>query len=167
MNEKMLGARIAAMRKGKGWTQEELGEKLGLSAQAVSKWENDQSAPDISLLLPLAHLFGVSADALLGEEKPTVTYLAPEGRDIDSMMLRIIVDSAEGDHIRVNLPLGVVRVLTESDLLTVMQNEKLGGAIQSIDFAQLFFLVSKGAMGELITVDAADGTVVRIFVEAV
>ena len=61
-----LGRRIAALRKEKGMTQEQLAEKVGISAQAVSKWENDVSCPDITLLPLLAELFGVSVDELLG-----------------------------------------------------------------------------------------------------
>ena len=61
-----LGKRIAALRKEKGLTQEQLAEKVGVSAQAVSKWENDVSCPDITLLPLLADLFGVSVDELLG-----------------------------------------------------------------------------------------------------
>lgn len=61
-----LGKRIAALRKEKGMTQEQLAEKVGVSAQAVSKWENDISCPDITLLPLLGDLFGVSVDELLG-----------------------------------------------------------------------------------------------------
>ena len=61
-----LGKRIAALRKEKGLTQEQLAEKVGVSAQAVSKWENDVSCPDITILPLLADLFGVSVDELLG-----------------------------------------------------------------------------------------------------
>lgn len=67
-----LGKRIAAGRKEKGLTQDQLAEKLGVTAQAVSKWENDQSCPDINILPKLAEIFGTSTDALLGMEKETV-----------------------------------------------------------------------------------------------
>ena len=61
-----LGKRIAALRKEKGLTQEQLAEKVGVSAQAVSKWENDASCPDITLLPLLGEILGVSVDELLG-----------------------------------------------------------------------------------------------------
>lgn len=61
-----LGKRIAMLRKEKGLTQEQLAEKVGVSAQAVSKWENDQSCPDITLLPLLADILGVTVDELLG-----------------------------------------------------------------------------------------------------
>ena len=68
--EQTLGKRISANRKGLGLTQEQLAEKLGVTAQAVSKWENDQSCPDISILPRLAEVFGISTDALLGRPEP-------------------------------------------------------------------------------------------------
>ena len=49
MNE-TIGKRIAELRKSKGFTQEDLADRLNVSGQAVSKWENDQTCPDIGLL---------------------------------------------------------------------------------------------------------------------
>ena len=69
MTEETLGKRIAAHRKGLGLTQDGLAEQLGVTAQAVSKWENDQSCPDISMLPKLSEIFGTNIDALLGVEK--------------------------------------------------------------------------------------------------
>ncbi len=66
--ETTLGNRIMANRKRIGLTQDKLAEKLGVTAQAVSKWENDQSCPDISMLPKLADIFGISTDVLLGVE---------------------------------------------------------------------------------------------------
>ena len=66
--ETTLGKRIAAYRKQKGLTQDQLAEKLGLTAQAVSKWENDLSCPDITVLPKLADIFDVTTDKLLGRE---------------------------------------------------------------------------------------------------
>ncbi len=65
-NKETLGKRIAMLRKEKGLTQEQLAEKVGVSAQAVSKWENDASCPDITLLPLLADILGVTVDELLG-----------------------------------------------------------------------------------------------------
>ena len=71
--EQTLGKRIMAERKGLGLTQDQLAERLGVTAQAVSKWENDQSCPDITMLPKLAEIFGTTTDALLGvEPRPEV-----------------------------------------------------------------------------------------------
>lgn len=66
--EQTIGKRIAACRKRLKLTQDQLAERLGVTAQAVSKWENDQSCPDIATLPKLAEIFGVSTDQLLGVE---------------------------------------------------------------------------------------------------
>ncbi|MBR5490587.1 MAG: helix-turn-helix transcriptional regulator [Oscillospiraceae bacterium] len=64
--EQTMGKRIMRHRKALGLTQEQLAEKLGVTAQAVSKWENDQSCPDIYMLPKLAELFETTTDELLG-----------------------------------------------------------------------------------------------------
>ncbi len=70
--EQTLGKRIVQNRKRLNLTQDQLAEKLGVTAQAVSKWENDQSCPDIATLPKLAEIFGISIDALLGAKEPEV-----------------------------------------------------------------------------------------------
>ncbi len=61
-----IGKRIMALRKAAGMTQDQLAQKLGVTPQAVSKWENEVSCPDISLLPRIAETFEVSTDSLLG-----------------------------------------------------------------------------------------------------
>lgn len=61
-----MGNEIASLRKQKGMTQESLANELGVSNQAVSKWEADQCCPDIQLLPKLADIFEVSIDCLFG-----------------------------------------------------------------------------------------------------
>lgn len=69
MEKKTIGAFIAVLRKSKGMTQKELGEVLGVSDKAISRWERDECAPDISMIPVIADLFGVTADELLRGEK--------------------------------------------------------------------------------------------------
>ena len=61
-----MGQIIMRLRREKGLTQEQLANELGVSYQAVSKWENNNSCPDIALLPLLADLFGISIDILFG-----------------------------------------------------------------------------------------------------
>lgn len=69
-----LKERIALARKQAGLSQEQLGEKLGVSRQAVSKWESGQSNPDVAYLAEMCRLFGVSSDwLLLGKETEQTT----------------------------------------------------------------------------------------------
>lgn len=63
--KKPISEKISELRKAKNLTQEQLGEKLGISGQAVSKWENGSSMPDILLLPELCELLDTSLDALL------------------------------------------------------------------------------------------------------
>lgn len=162
-----MGRRIAALRKEKGLKQEELAEKLGISGQAVSKWENDQTCPDISLLPQLAGILGVSVDELLSgkrEAVPAVRILPEDQRkDIKNMMLRIVVDSADGDKVRVNLPLALVQVAMECG----MEMPQVSGndALKHIDWNQIMAMISQGVIGNLVEVESSDGDIVRIFVE--
>ncbi len=64
------GNKIAELRKGKNLTQQELGAHLNVTAQAVSKWENDLSEPDIDSIRKMCELFGISVDDFLGLKKP-------------------------------------------------------------------------------------------------
>lgn len=162
-----IGKRIALLRKEKGLKQEELAEMLGVSGQAVSKWENDQTCPDISLLPQLASILGVTVDELLSgkrEMAPSVQILPEDQRkDIKEMMLRIIVDSADGDKVRVNLPMALIQVAIECGI----EMPQLSGseALKHIDWNQIMDMVSHGVIGNLVEVEDADGDIVRIFVE--
>ena len=65
----ILAENIQKFRKAKDMTQEDLGEKLGITYQAVSKWENAKSAPDVAFLPMLADVFGCSIDELFSRSK--------------------------------------------------------------------------------------------------
>ncbi len=60
-----FGSVFKSLRKGKGFTQEQLANLLSVTPQAISRWENNTAMPDISLLIPIANVFGVSTDTLL------------------------------------------------------------------------------------------------------
>lgn len=166
--ESTLGKRIAMLRRQKELKQDDLAQMLDVSPQAVSKWENDQTCPDISLLPNLAQILGVSVDELLSGKtsamEPAVRILPPEERkDIKEMMLRIVVDSADGDKVRVNLPLALVQIALDTGL--AMPQLSGNEALKNIDLNQIMELVRQGAIGNLVEVESADGDVVRIFVE--
>ncbi len=70
MNIRKVGEQIAVLRKAKGITQSDLGERIGVSFQAVSKWERGETLPDITLLPDLAKILETTIDnILLGNEK--------------------------------------------------------------------------------------------------
>ena len=64
LNEE-LGQRIQQLRKAKGFSQEELADRVGVSRQAVSKWESGQTAPDLERLLTVSGQLGTTTDYLL------------------------------------------------------------------------------------------------------
>lgn len=64
----ILADKIIEERKKNGWSQEELASKLGVSRQAVSKWESSGSIPDLQRILQMSELFGVTTDYLLKDE---------------------------------------------------------------------------------------------------
>ena len=71
--DSVLGLKIAYYRRLNGLTQEELAEKVGVSTQAVSKWEQQLSCPDIMLLPTIADVFRVTIDELFGITSDKVT----------------------------------------------------------------------------------------------
>ena len=87
-----IGQNIRKLRKDRGWTQEELAAKLNLSAQAVSKWESEVTSPDISQVIPLTALFGVSADVLFG--------IRPDGMEEEIAEAKRICDLPETSNER-------------------------------------------------------------------
>lgn len=60
-----MGEKILNMRKARGWSQEELAERVGVTRQAVSRWESGSAKPDADKIIAVCDLFGVSADYLL------------------------------------------------------------------------------------------------------
>ena len=63
-----LGEKILVLRKARGWSQEELAGRIGVTRQALSRWESDAAVPDTVNVVQMADLFGVSCDYLLREK---------------------------------------------------------------------------------------------------
>lgn len=76
-----IAQRLAELRRAKGYSQEALANRLGLSRQAVSKWERAESSPDTENLIALARLYGVSLDELLSVDKDIEEDIAFERAD--------------------------------------------------------------------------------------
>ena len=160
-----IGSKIAFYRKAKGMTQEELAKRLEVSAQAVSKWENDITCPDIQALAPLAKIFSTTTDDLLSVDPIKEVQLLPanERRDFKDLTLKVIVDSKDGDKVRINLPMQLVKVAFEigSKIPQIAGSEQLN----QIDFDQIIAMAESGVIGQLVEVESADGETVHIVVE--
>ena len=76
-----IADRIQSLRKAKGISQEELADKIGVSRQAVSKWESEQSSPDLEKVILLSDYFEVTTDFLLKGIEPTAEVREKEGQD--------------------------------------------------------------------------------------
>lgn len=162
--KKSLGNSISDLRKQKRMTQDELAEKMSVSSQAVSKWENDLSIPDLPTLIQLSEYFHISLDDLVKERDDTVRYVPmKERKQINDMFLRVNVESVQGDIVKVNLPLAIVKMAAEMSIDIPQFNGKdiLGG----LDLEQLMNMIEAGAIGKLVEVKSVDGDIVEVYVE--
>lgn len=161
-----IGARISRRRKEKAMTQEELAVKLGVSAQAVSKWENDASCPDISLLPQLVKTLDMTTDELL-TGKTSRVHVVPENKrkSLNELTMRIYVHSAAGDKVKVNLPMALVKISLEMGV-NIAPNFVDGiDALKDLDFGKIMDIVEQGAIGKLVEVESANGDIVEVVVE--
>ena len=160
-----LGSRIAGLRKEKGYTQEEFSDMLGVSAQAVSKWENDISCPDIMLIPRIASILGITTDELLTGKAPEKEEAREEkqiqsSQNLSKLKLRIQVLHPSKKPVNVTLPLMLVKRVA-----------KIGNGISGIvgtaavtndQLEQIFELVDEGVTGEILNIVAEADTNVII-----
>ena len=165
MTNETLGKRIAELRRQRGLTQDQLAEAMNVSPQAVSKWENDLSCPDITMLPGLADYFHVTIDFLMrGEPDDEVRMVPAEQRkNVDDMILKLYVLSSDGDKVKMNLPLPLV----QAAITLGVQPSMLGGkdVLKDIDLEAILKLVEKGLVGKLLELQSAEGDIVEITVE--
>ena len=161
-----IGTRIASRRKELKMTQEDLAVKLGVSAQAVSKWENDASCPDISLLPQLVKVLNITTDELLTGKTSKVQVLPEETRkSLDELTLRIYAYSADGNKVKVNLPMPLVKIGLEMGV-SIAPNFVSGiDVLKDLDLVKIMDLAERGVIGKLIEVESADGSTVEVVVE--
>ncbi|HNX15108.1 MAG TPA: helix-turn-helix transcriptional regulator [Oscillospiraceae bacterium] len=160
-----LGNRIARLRKRKEITQDELAEYMGISPQAVSKWENDITCPDITALPKLADYFNVTVDELLrGESQDKVKVVAKNERgDPSGAVFRLKVLTTKGDKVNINLPLMLLKSATDSgmDLGSITGKSWLG----QIDLGNIVSAAESGILGKFLEVESADGDIVEGWIE--
>lgn len=87
-----MADRIQYLRKSKGITQEELADKIGVSRQAVSKWESEQSTPDIEKIIIMSDFFGVTTDYILKGIEP----VADKEQKSKELMSKVLYISSTG-----------------------------------------------------------------------
>ena len=166
MNES-IGSRIAKYRKEKGLTQEALANQMGVSSQAVSKWETDASCPDIAALPQLCKILGITTDELLtGNNSDVKLVSGAERKPMEALTFRVKILSAQGDKVRVNLPMSLVKIAMEIGVDVV---PNVGGdnaqMLKSIDMEKVVKMVEQGLVGKLVEIESADGDIVEVVVE--
>ena len=117
MDQVRIGRFIAEERKGKGWTQKQLAEKLGISDKTVSKWECGNGFPEASLLLPLCGELGITVNDLLSGERVSGENYQEKAED--NMMEMISEREANRRQFILCLLLGGVSVLAFVTLIYV------------------------------------------------
>lgn len=96
MEKKSIGRFIAALRKANGMTQKELAEQLNVSDKAVSRWERDESAPDLSLIPVIAEIFHVTSDEILrGERANYQENTTPKGSERGKKQIAMLLEKAK------------------------------------------------------------------------
>ncbi|MBR5245800.1 MAG: helix-turn-helix domain-containing protein [Clostridia bacterium] len=163
--EKTIGKKLYELRKQSGFTQDYVAEKLGVSAQAVSKWENDIACPDIMTLPNIANLYDITIDELFKSDnvQSKVKYEKTEKINENELLVRVYVDSANGDNVKVSVPYPIVKEMANvgKSISSVVSGVDLSG----VDFETVFAMVEKGMLGEFVNVKSQNGDIVRVVVE--
>lgn len=156
-----LGERLAAARKSKGLTQDDFAKQLDVTPQAVSKWENNVSCPDILLLPKISEILGTSIDVLLTgsvekeekKEKVTVT-------DNSKLKLKIRILPVNKRPTNITVPAALVKRVARigNGISGILGNT----AISNEQMEEILELTEQGATGEILNVEAEDGTVISV-----
>ena len=97
MEQAMIGEFISACRKEKGLTQMQLAEKLNITNRAVSKWETGKSMPDVSLMLDLCDILGITVNELLSGERIIMEDYQKKAEE-NLMELQAKKEKAQGEY---------------------------------------------------------------------
>lgn len=142
-----IAERLLRLRKEKGLTQEEVGARLSLSPQSVSKWENGTSLPEIETLGKIADLYGVSTDYLLGRD---------EAKDRKSGSPKILIHVEENgkEEVNISLPYPLVKMFLRKGMH--IGTEKTDGLLSP---DQLEEAIAEGVRGRIVEVKDEDSLV--------
>lgn len=155
-----LGERLSAARKAKGLTQDDFAKHLDVTPQAISKWENNLSCPDILLLPKISEILGVSIEELLTgntkkEEKPKITVT-----DNSKLKLKIRISPPGKKSTNITVPAALVKRIARigNGISGILGNS----AISNAQMEEILELTEEGATGEILNIEAEDGTMITI-----
>ena len=132
MDSKKIGAFIAFNRKKKGMTQEQLGERLGVTNKTISRWENGNYMPDLSMLEPLSNELGITLNELLaGEEIREEESIACAEKNLISA-IDYSVKKIKNEHKKISICIMIAGILICIFSFSVFEPESSWGEIYSI-----------------------------------
>lgn len=151
MEKKSMGSFLTALRKASGFTQRQLAERLNVSDKAISRWERDECAPDLSLIPVLAEIYGVTSDEILRGQRtdPDKLYYGADRANAQKQRNRILKSTKTKFVCRslLTVALAVVGVLLAYILNTEFSKANAGFLVGCIFFvaaavSQTLFLIT-------------------------
>ena len=171
MNQNKIGAFISERRKAKGWTQNQLAEKLGITDKAISKWETGRSMPDLSLFIPLCGLLEITLNELFAGECITDENIKEKA---DEVLMEVITNWLGNDKGKLKAEeitqKNVLEVQNISKIYETESNSVLAVNDVSFQVAQGRFVGIMGASGSgkttllnlIATIDKPTNGIIRI-----
>lgn len=159
-SKETLGARIAFFRKNKNYTQEEFSQLLDVTPQAVSKWENDLSCPDILLLPKIAELLETTVDELLTGRKSYNSFTPNNEIDTSNLKLHIQIRNADKKPVNINVPFSLVKRIAKigNNISGILGTQ----ALNNNQLEQILKLVDEGVTGEILNLVDENGQTIVI-----
>ena len=155
-----LGERLSVARKAKGLTQDDFAKHLDVTPQAISKWENNLSCPDILLLPKISEILGVSIEELLTgstkkQEEPKII-----STDNSKLKLKIRISPPGKKPTNITVPASLAKRIARigNGVSGILGNS----TISSSQMDEILELTEEGAMGEILNIESEDGTVITI-----
>lgn len=157
---KTLGERLSAARKNKGLTQDDFAKLLDVTPQAISKWENNLSCPDILLLPKISEILGVTIEELLTGETKKEVKSKFSVTDNSKLKLKIRISPLNKKPTNITVPAALVKRVAKigNGISGILGNS----SISSSQMEEILELAEDGATGEILNIEAEDGTVITI-----
>ena len=155
--KEFIGEHIAYYRKKAGMTQEQLSEKMGVTAQAVSKWENGLTCPDLDSVARLSEILGVSVEQLVHGDAAVPSVSVVETPQVGRRVLCIQVQTKTPEvfNVTVRFPVELILKAYEMGCLESLVGDEACFVEQAIE------MIRQGAIGSLVDVETEE-TVCKI-----
>lgn len=155
--KEFIGEHIAYYRKKAGMTQEQLSEKMGVTAQAVSKWENGLTCPDLDSVARLSEILGVSVEQLIHGDSALPSVKVVETPQVGRRVLciHVQVKGPATTNVTVRFPVELVLKAYEMGSLESLVGDEAPFVEQAIE------MIRQGTVGSLVDVETEE-TVVKI-----